>query len=922
MKAWLWIIASLLLAGHIAAARGELVLFERFDYPDGALQGNGRAEIDGWREPWDSDGFQVQGGVMQGRGEARRRMIARVDFEQECEWFFRVTLQRRGTSSTREGSDYCLFRMLNSDDAVNRAPLFAGIDSSNHFYAGAGITTQQAGRFGDADPDKAYTFVARLKTHTDGKDELDVWVFAADQPLPAQPPAKPDLVQYCDYSGDSDYLGVITGNAEGYAARVDDIVIGGSWQDVAAASFQSFKHPDAYRKMRPVMVQEHGTHLLPNLWGSMSVIQWDDDRWQLFFSSQLRWLPRQRVLYSPVDDDVRRQAKPEPDPAIPLFDAGREFSQLPDASYQMIERPGGGYDLIDRDKLTYLPLGDKPYDIKRAQAASYALLKQKIAGESTRFIADADGDGVPDLLIGQCLDNKYDYFPDKLALYQQPRRRPPDSIMGPDSDPVVNQSMRGYDVVGNWVGSTLTHHLLWARGTRVDGRLRFGEIKPIYKGRDDFPARWINHTRNLCLGLITRSDQRYLVMLSATDQVLAAPLLDTDDGNLHIGVAMPLLAPDEQPYTLNLDRIHGIVDLDGDGRKEIIIGGGGSGYVSVLRGEAVGSFRVHPVQMVGGPVAAGTLIVPTCGDWDNDGRMDLILGDGQGLFTLFPGTDDPLVYRCGLLLRNPSGQVIKHWGEPNLQGPQERGWSYTQTTLFDWDHDGQLDLISNDNTATFRLYRRIDAADPTRVDDGPVFTMNGAKLPVAWRMRPGVIDGKYAVAGDDRPVLLYLDVDQLLTFAVPEKVGSTVIERTWHATYTDGDTMHMAWWSGNSGRLKFTVVDWDQDGTWDVLLDAQANNAALFYRNPQYLRHWRYNSTRSPFWLRNAGTNAEPRFERARRIRHADGMVIQLENHACNVCPADLDGDGEALDLFVGDGPGMLYYLMRDELSWDQDPSP
>ena len=65
-------------------------------------------------------------------------------------------------------------------------------------------------------------------------------------------------------------------------------------------------------------------------------------------------------------------------------------------------------------------------------------------------------------------------------------------------------------------------------------------------------------------------------------------------------------------------------------------------------------------------------------------------------------------------MKDESGNDRRYVGEQNLQGPQEKGWGYTQPELFDWDADGTLDLIGNDNTATFRLLKRTDRGGSRR----------------------------------------------------------------------------------------------------------------------------------------------------------------------------------------------------------------
>ena len=139
-------------------------------------------------------------------------------------------------------------------------------------------------------------------------------------------------------------------------------------------------------------------------------------------------------------------------------------------------------------------------------------------------------------------------------------------------------------------------------------------------------------------------------------------------------------------------------------------------------------------------------------------------------------------------------------------------------------------------------------------------------------------------------------------------------------TYVDGEPIQLANWGGLSGRVAFSVSDWDEDGVWDIVFSSQSANVTAFYGKQEEVRQNMYIHSHTSFWLKNAGTNSEPIFERARRLRNADGSAIRVETHAGNVVPADLDGDGKALDLFFCDGPGNVYYFMRDELSWDEKP--
>ena len=903
------VLAGLLLGLIVGVSvRADMALFESFDLRPGPLDGQGETEVDGWAEAWQGEGLTVKDGVVEGRGFASRGMISRVDFELDDEWFLRVKVGREGAG---QGSDYCSLTLTNRDRAVDRKPFYMGINSRESFYALAGPGEPKL--FDGYKPGQAYVMIARLKTRMHQKDELNIWVFPADKPLPTRPPSRPDMTMFFDYSGWSQTLELRTGNQAGYRASFDDIRLGDNWGQVTQQEPKTFRFKHPYRKLKPVRVADNGTHMLPNGWTSISVLPWDDARPQLIQMSDWPWIPEQNRIYTQVDSDRRAKAEPAPNPDSPLFDAGRPFEGLPVGSYQAVPRQDGAFDLFDSKRSRIIPMVDGRPKLE----ADYDPLSEPVKGDNRKtHVADVDGDDVPDLLLSRLRESKWNYWPENGS----PWKRQKQPLMGPDRDPTVNQSMRGYDVAGNWLGSPITYELVWAKGRRAGTQLRFGAFEPVYYGRDDFPLLWRNYSQRLAVAVIERAGQRHIVMQSASNDVLAVPVVNADASGLHVGKAVKLLAPDEETYSLNMDNVWGVADFDGDGTEEVLVGSGSSGFVTLLKGDAVGSFQAHVVEMLGGSLAVATLGVPTYGDWDGDGVADLIIGDGQGLYNFYPGTDDPRVFAGGHFFTDRSGRVLKVDGIPNIQGPQEFAWGYTQPLIVDWDGDGVQDLIGNDNTATYRLLKQIDQGDPTKVDDTTLFTMNGEKLPVAWRSRPAVIDGKHQVAGDDRKVLLYLDIDQLLALGVPEHDGSVSIDRVIHPSYTDGKPIQLANWGGLSGRVAFSVVDWDEDGTWDVLFSSQSANVTAFYGNKEEVRQNMYIHSHTSFWLRNAGTNSEPVFERARRIRNADGSAIRVETHAGNVVPADLDGDGKALDLIFCDGPGFVYYFMRDELSWDEDP--
>jgi hypothetical protein len=140
------------------------------------------------------------------------------------------------------------------------------------------------------------------------------------------------------------------------------------------------------------------------------------------------------------------------------------------------------------------------------------------------------------------------------------------------------------------------------------------------------------------------------------------------------------------------------VDLDGDGRRDILSGSYSrmdqamAGLFQVLDGKADGTFR--RAQVVKG-TDGEPLIIPLNGrqmtenictrpfavDWDGDGHLDLVVGNFAGTFHLFKGQEKGKF--------PPVPEEIKAGGQPlKIEG------NHSDPFVVDWDGDGDLDLLS------------------------------------------------------------------------------------------------------------------------------------------------------------------------------------------------------------------------------------
>ena len=877
------------------------------------------------------------GGGLTGAGSASRNLGLTVDFDREGEYFLRTSVGRSGLGGA---GNYASIGLFTKDDAVQNRPLKLGYSSGNTLLVSLG--TERA----DVKPARAgitatgpITIAARLVTRpaAEGPDRMEVWAWPAGETAPATMPAQPDGVVEADYAGSANTLRIDTGTAAGYAATFGETRFATDWAGLFdEVDYESVPAPreHPYRDFTHVRLAPDATQPLPVQWAGLSLIpNAPGEAPDLLVLGSSAWIPAKSMVFRPVDAATRAAAEPAPSSDLPLYDGGHADHGFAGGRYQAVARDGGGFDLYQLQKLEHVgevsvsgerKLFPKPRPLAleadpEAAETDRAAVLDDLGQRSDFFLADADGDGVTDLLIGRQVDGTQSraYWPDASA----PWSIEPQTNVGPHTDTQNTPGFRGYGIDGQWLGERINYALEWARGSRAsDGSLTLGPRQPVYLGRDDYPVQWRNYSQRMVPAMIERDGTRHVVLFSAVTEALALPVLTgTPEGSLHLGAAEKLLASEADARDVIIPFIVGVHDLDGDGSEEIVVGSGSAGRAVALGGDMVGAFRrLGVLENVGGVLGAATLAVPAVGDWTGDGTPDLLTGDGAGYYLLYPGTDDPMVFAGARVLKDESGVDRRYVGEQNLQGPQEKGWGYTQPELFDWDADGTPDLIGNDNTATFRLLKRTDPADPAVTSDA-VFTRAGsdAKLPVAWRHRPAGVSGSFGVAGDDRPVLLYLNAEQNLVAGVPTRIGSTEIEREIPMEYEDGAPVRTSGSAGMSGRTVFAVTDMDDDGVWDVLFGGVWKNVQVY--NPDGMDQASTEGLRSSsaFWLRNAGTAAKPVFEPARRITWADGGVTRVETHGFAVAPRDTDGDGRWDLLYMGDGPGFVYGIRRDELTWE-----
>lgn len=366
------------------------------------------------------------------------------------------------------------------------------------------------------------------------------------------------------------------------------------------------------------------------------------------------------------------------------------------------------------------------------------------------------------------------------------------------------------------------------------------------------------------------------------------------------------------------------VDWDQDGFVDVVIGDS-DGQIGLVRN--TGRVEDHmPVfesvvyfQQKADAVTIGSLATPFSTDWDDDGDEDLICGVASGFIYFIENLGGDLPSWAAPQRLQADGKDLRILAGSNgsIQGPVEAQWGYTTQSVADWDGDGLKDLVVNSVWGKVVWYKNIGtkgspklaAQQPVKVDWGgkPApkpywvwWTPGETELAPPWRTTPYAIDWNK----DGLTDLISLDHEGYLAYferfekdgELFLKPGERIFYHTQRSKYNSGNGSRIngefvkpspglmqfgASEYGDSGRRKFTFVDWDGDGD----LDMAANSMNVV-------------------WFRNIGTkNGRVLFENGDNLSD-----VRITKHTSSPTTVDWDGDG-IRDLLVGAEGGRLYLL-------------
>jgi len=179
-----------------------------------------------------------------------------------------------------------------------------------------------------------------------------------------------------------------------------------------------------------------------------------------------------------------------------------------------------------------------------------------------------------------------------------------------------------------------------------------------------------------------------------------------------------------------------VCDFDDDGRKDLLAGDGSNGKVYFYRNINTDANAVLTngvaLMMNGSPLSVTYRATPYVHDWDEDGLPDLLCGDGNGYVHWFRnvGTRQSPVYTSDVLIQ--AGGLAVNFG------------ARSSVRVCDWDGDGVKDLVgSGSNNAAW--CRNIgNNGSPVLAGlvrlHAPLAGLGLAKIDTGYRMRLEIID--------------------------------------------------------------------------------------------------------------------------------------------------------------------------------------
>lgn len=315
------------------------------------------------------------------------------------------------------------------------------------------------------------------------------------------------------------------------------------------------------------------------------------------------------------------------------------------------------------------------------------------------------------------------------------------------------------------------------------------------------------------------------------------------------------------------------------------------------------------------PLYGGSLTVPNVVDWDGDGVLDIVAGNSEGRLLFFKnrGTDREPDFARSTEVEAGGKPILLRPGYYVVQGPFEASWGYLCPTVFDWNGDGLLDVVTSGSRAKYEVMLNRGTKHEPKLDAPFALSCDNLELHGSWRVRPALAkvgDQTLIITMDDENALhLYGRVDDYHV----EDLGKVQLHNGRPITgHTHSPKENMGQW----GRGKLRLFDWNGDGKLDLFIGSVKRSS---YPSPErglpYSRFLQKKVGMQVMYFENVGTNDAMRFAEPKQLL-VDGEDFYLGAHSNAPEPCYLGDTSNGPNLVVGAESGKYFFFEHQRLGY------